>query len=51
MLIGRPVIWGLATGGATGAQAVWTAFTTMIRAMALCGARTVEELTSDLVAG
>jgi 4-hydroxymandelate oxidase len=51
VLIGRPVIWGLATGGASGVQAVLDGFATeFVRAMALCGARTVDELTPDLIA-
>ncbi|MEX2584398.1 MAG: alpha-hydroxy acid oxidase [Gemmatimonadota bacterium] len=50
VLIGRPVLWGLAAGGGEGVFRVLE----MIRAevdlaMALCGARNVGELTEDLV--
>jgi 4-hydroxymandelate oxidase len=50
VLIGRPVLWGLALGGAEGVARVLA----MLRgeldlAMALAGARTVGEVTSDLV--
>jgi 4-hydroxymandelate oxidase len=51
VMIGRPVIWGLATGGADGVRKVLRGFQRELElAMALCGARTVVELTSDLVA-
>lgn len=48
--IGRPILWGLATGGEAGVTEVLE----MLRreldlAMALCGARSINELTSDLV--
>jgi 4-hydroxymandelate oxidase len=50
VLVGRPVIWGLATGGAAGVQAVLDGFGVEFeRAMKLCGARTVADLTPDLV--
>jgi 4-hydroxymandelate oxidase len=50
VLVGRPVIWGLATGGASGVQAVLTGFAVELeRALRLCGARTVGELTPDLL--
>ncbi len=50
VLIGRPVLWGLALGGAEGVARVLA----MLRAeldlaMALAGARTVREITADLV--
>jgi 4-hydroxymandelate oxidase len=50
VLIGRPVLWGLALGGADGVARVLA----MLRAeldlaMALAGARTVGEITADLV--
>jgi 4-hydroxymandelate oxidase len=52
VLLGRPVLWGLATGGAAGVQAVLAALQVeLARAMALCGATSVAELTADLVAG
>ncbi|HVE27154.1 MAG TPA: alpha-hydroxy acid oxidase [Sporichthya sp.] len=50
VLIGRPMIWGLAAGGATGVQAVLTELQMeLANAMALCGARSVDELTPDLL--
>jgi 4-hydroxymandelate oxidase len=50
-LIGRPVIWGLASAGAQGVREVLDTFTGELeRAMALCGARSVGELDRDLVA-
>ena len=50
VLIGRPILWGLAAGGEAGAARVLE----MLRAeldlaMALCGARRLEDLTRDLV--
>lgn len=51
VLVGRPVLWGLATGGAQGVAAVLEGFAEeTARAFALCGARTVAEVTSDLLA-
>lgn len=51
VLVGRPMIWGLATGGATGVQAMLAELQTeLATAMALCGARSVAELTPDLIA-
>ena len=51
VMIGRPVIWGLATGGSEGVRRVLRGFQHELElAMALCGARTVAELTRDLVA-
>ncbi|HEX9343068.1 MAG TPA: alpha-hydroxy acid oxidase [Actinomycetota bacterium] len=50
VLVGRPVIWGLATGGAEGVQAVLDGLRAELeRAMALCGAASVADLTPDLV--
>ncbi len=50
VLIGRPMIWGLATGGADGVHAVLTELAAeLANAMALCGATSVDELTADLV--
>lgn len=52
VLIGRPVLWGLATGGADGVRDVLDHLRTeLVRSMALCGAAKVEECTGDLVAG
>jgi 4-hydroxymandelate oxidase len=51
VLIGRPVLWGLATGGAEGVREVFEHFRGELwRAMALVGAARVDELTSDLLA-
>jgi 4-hydroxymandelate oxidase len=50
VLIGRPVIWGLATGGAAGVQAVLDGFhAELVRAMALCGAASIADLDRSLV--
>lgn len=50
VLVGRPMIWGLATGGAEGVRAVLTELQAeLANAMALCGARSIEELTPDLI--
>jgi isopentenyl diphosphate isomerase/L-lactate dehydrogenase-like FMN-dependent dehydrogenase len=49
-MIGRPVIWGLATGGSEGVRRVLRGFQRELAlAMALCGARTIDEITRDLV--
>jgi 4-hydroxymandelate oxidase len=51
VLVGRPVVWGLAAGGAAGVQEVLEALKRELdRALALAGARTPAELTADLVA-
>jgi 4-hydroxymandelate oxidase len=48
--VGRPSLWALATGGADGVAALLGWFETELRrAMALCGAATVEELDRSLV--
>lgn len=48
--IGRPVLWGLAVGGAAGVTWVLeTLRTELDRALALCGCDSVRELTPDLV--
>jgi 4-hydroxymandelate oxidase len=50
-LVGRPVLWGLAAGGAAGAGRVLSALAGELRlAMALCGAVEPGELTPDLIA-
>jgi 4-hydroxymandelate oxidase len=50
VLLGRPVLWGLAVDGADGVRSVLDGLRLeLARAMALCGASTVEELTPDLV--
>jgi 4-hydroxymandelate oxidase len=50
VLVGRPVIWGLATGGATGVQAVLDGFHAELeRAMALCGTARIADIDRSLV--
>lgn len=50
VLIGRPVIWALATGGGDGVQELLEWFQAdLARAMALCGAARLSELEPDLV--
>jgi 4-hydroxymandelate oxidase len=50
VLVGRPVLWALATDGAEGVRRVLRALThELVLAMALCGAPTVAEISRDLV--
>lgn len=50
--IGRPVVWGLALDGAAGVEWVLSTLRTELdRALALCGACSVAELTPELVVG
>jgi 4-hydroxymandelate oxidase len=50
VLIGRPILWGLALDGEAGVSRVLEMLRAEIDiAMALCGACTVEEVTADLV--
>jgi 4-hydroxymandelate oxidase len=52
VLVGRPVLWGLALGGAAGVERVLSGLAGELRlAMALCGAPALDQLTPDLVAG
>jgi 4-hydroxymandelate oxidase len=52
VLVGRPVLWGLAVGGAAGVERVLSGLAGELRlAMALCGATEVGQLTPDLIAG
>jgi 4-hydroxymandelate oxidase len=52
VLVGRPVFWGLAAGGAAGVERVLSGLAGELRlAMALCGAVGVADLTPDLIAG
>jgi 4-hydroxymandelate oxidase len=52
VLVGRPVLWGLAAGGPAGVERVLSGLAGELRlAMALCGAVSVGNLTSDLIAG
>jgi len=51
VLIGRPVIWGLAAGGAEGVAAVLNHFRDeLVRGMQLSGAASLKDLTPDLIA-
>ncbi len=50
VLVGRPSLWALATGGAEGVAALLRWFDVELgRAMALCGAGTVADIDRDLV--
>jgi 4-hydroxymandelate oxidase len=52
VMVGRPVLWGLATGGADGVRRVLGGLQQEFAlAMALAGARTTAEVTDDLIAG
>ena len=52
VLVGRPVLWGLAGGGAAGVERVLSGLAGELQlAMALCGAADLRQLTPDLVAG
>ena len=51
VLIGRPVLWGLASGGSEGVRdAIEMLVAETREAMMLCGARNVKELGPDLIA-
>ena len=50
VLVGRPLLWGLAVDGEDGARRVLELLRAEFDlAMALCGARTVDEITADLL--
>jgi 4-hydroxymandelate oxidase len=50
VLVGRPVMWGLAAGGRAGVEAVLRGFHGEVeRAMALCGVCRVDEIGRDLL--
>jgi len=52
VLLGRPVLWGLATGGEQGVVDVLEVLRAeTARAMALCGTPTIADITRDLVVG
>lgn len=52
VLVGRPIVWGLATGGAAGVRAVLDGYREELeRALALCGTPTLADLSPDLLAG
>ncbi len=51
VMVGRPVVYALAVGGADGVAGVLAGLTEeLARTMALCGARTLADLSADLVA-
>jgi 4-hydroxymandelate oxidase len=51
ILVGRPMLWGLATGGAEGVTEILDHLRAeLVRAMALCGAATLSEIGPDLIA-
>src|SRR5581483_11594574 len=51
VLLGRPPLWGLSVGGADGVAAVLEHFREeLVRAMQLCGAASLADITPDLVA-
>ena len=50
VLVGRPILWGLATGGEQGAAAVLKMLSDELsRAMAFCGATCVADIQRDLL--
>ncbi|GLZ02726.1 alpha-hydroxy-acid oxidizing enzyme [Actinomadura sp. NBRC 104412] len=50
VLVGRPVLWALATGGADGVRALLDDLTSeLVRAMRLCGVTSPGEITPDLL--
>jgi 4-hydroxymandelate oxidase len=50
VLVGRPVVWGLAAGGETGARRVLELLRSEVDlAMALCGCPTIGDISRDLV--
>ena len=50
VLIGRPVLWALASGGAEGVRRLLRALThELVLAMALCGAPSIADISRDLV--
>ena len=50
VLLGRPVLWGLAVNGAAGVSAVFAIIRDELdTAMALCGAGTIADVTADLL--
>ncbi len=52
VLVGRPVLWGLAVGGADGVRDVLRDLATELDlAMALCGCPNLADVTNDLVVG
>jgi 4-hydroxymandelate oxidase len=51
VMVGRAALWGLCCGGEAGARLALSILRTELDlAMALCGARSIPEITRDLVA-
>ena len=51
VLVGRPVLWGLAVNGSAGVRAVLDGLRDeLARAMTLCGAATIDDVTAGLLA-
>jgi isopentenyl diphosphate isomerase/L-lactate dehydrogenase-like FMN-dependent dehydrogenase len=52
ILVGRPVLWGLAVDGSNGVEAVLRLLHEELEvAMALCGCREISDISADLIAG
>jgi 4-hydroxymandelate oxidase len=50
-MVGRPVLWGLATGGADGVTRVLDVLRReLLEALALCGVAQLRDLSPDLLA-
>jgi 4-hydroxymandelate oxidase len=50
VLVGRPIIWGLASHGAPGVLSILSLLQEELKlAMALCGAKNIAEITPDLI--
>jgi 4-hydroxymandelate oxidase len=50
VMVGRPVLWGLAVAGEDGVTGVLEALRAeLVRVMAFCGAARIEQLTADLI--
>ena len=50
VLIGRPILWGLAVNGSSGVSSVLDILNQeLLEAMALCGCPTLESITYDLI--
>lgn len=51
VLVGRPILWGLALDGSLGVETVLTHLQSeLVRAMSLCGATRLADITPDIVA-
>ena len=52
IMVGRPILWGLAVDGQTGVERILEILTHEFHvAMALCGCRSLEDIESDLIYG